>query len=60
MMEHVKIVVQIYLFGSKVRKNIDGIPVPEVWCIDCVRGNNKNINKQPKVYFFSISTCAIW
>ena len=30
----------------EIRKNIDGIPVPEVWCIECVRGNNKNINKQ--------------
>jgi len=29
----------------EVRKNIDGIPVPEVWCIECVRGNKTNINK---------------
>jgi hypothetical protein len=29
----------------EVRKNIDGIPVPEVWCIECVRGNNTKINK---------------
>jgi hypothetical protein len=29
-----------------VRKNIEGVPVPEVWCIDCVRsgGNNNNNN----------------
>jgi hypothetical protein len=29
----------------EIRKNIDGIPVPEVWCIECVRGNNTNITK---------------
>jgi hypothetical protein len=29
----------------EVRKNIEGVPVPEVWCIDCIRGNNTNINK---------------
>ena len=29
----------------EVRKNIDGIPVPEVWCIDCIRGNNNPSNK---------------
>jgi hypothetical protein len=29
----------------EIRKNIDGIPVPEVWCIECVRGNNTDINK---------------
>jgi hypothetical protein len=23
----------------EVRVNIDGVPKPEVWCIDCVRGN---------------------
>ena len=23
----------------EVRINVDGIPKPEVWCIDCVRGN---------------------
>jgi hypothetical protein len=30
----------------EVRKNIEGVPVPEVWCIDCVRsgGNNNNNN----------------
>ncbi len=22
----------------EVRKNIEGVPVPEVWCIDCIRG----------------------
>jgi transcription elongation factor Elf1 len=26
----------------EVRKNIDGIPVPEVWCIDCIRGNSSS------------------
>ena len=26
----------------EVRKNIEGVPVPEVWCIDCVRGSNNN------------------
>jgi hypothetical protein len=26
----------------EVRKNIDGIPVPEVWCIDCIRGEKSN------------------
>ena len=38
----------------EVRRNIDGIPKPEIWCIDCVRGgsnpnnnnNNNNNNKQ--------------
>ena len=29
----------------EIRKNIEGIPVPEVWCIECVRGNNTNVNK---------------
>ena len=33
----------------EVRKNIEGVPVPEVWCIDCVRSgggdsNNNNLN----------------
>jgi hypothetical protein len=28
----------------EVRRNIDGIPIPEVWCIDCIRGNN-NMNQ---------------
>ena len=28
----------------EVRKNIDGIPVPEVWCIDCIRGNSSSSN----------------
>ena len=28
----------------EVRKNIDGIPVPEVWCIDCIRGNRSSSN----------------
>jgi hypothetical protein len=23
--------------GVEVRRNIDGIPKPEVWCLDCVR-----------------------
>ena len=23
----------------EVRVNVDGIPKPEIWCIDCVRGN---------------------
>jgi len=23
----------------EVRINVDGVPKPEVWCIDCVRGN---------------------
>ena len=26
----------------EVRRNIDGIPKPEIWCIDCVRGGNSN------------------
>ena len=29
----------------EVRRNIDGVPIPEVWCIDCIRGG-KNNNKQ--------------
>jgi hypothetical protein len=34
----------------EVRKNIEGVPVPEVWCIDCVcsgsggGSNNNNLN----------------
>ena len=34
----------------EVRKNIEGVPVPEVWCIDCVRsgGNNNNNNLNNK------------
>jgi hypothetical protein len=27
------------------RKNIDGIPVPEVWCIDCIRGKTAGNQK---------------
>jgi hypothetical protein len=23
----------------EVRVNVEGVPKPEVWCIDCVRGN---------------------
>ena len=33
----------------EVRKNIEEVPVPEVWCIDCVRSggnNNNNLNKK--------------
>ena len=30
----------------EVRKNIDELPVPEVWCIECVRGDKTNINKE--------------
>ena len=41
-MEHVKIVVRILSVWIEVRRNVDGIPKPEVWCIDCVRGNNRN------------------
>jgi hypothetical protein len=26
----------------EVRRNIDGIPKPEIWCIDCVRGSSSN------------------
>jgi hypothetical protein len=29
----------------EVRKNIDGIPVPEVWCIDCIRGKTAGNQK---------------
>ena len=29
----------------EVRRNIDGVPMPEVWCIDCIRGNNNNRNQ---------------
>jgi hypothetical protein len=43
-MEHVKILVRIYPVWIEVRKNIDGVPIPEVWCIDCIRGE-KNNNK---------------
>ncbi len=33
----------------EVRKNIEGVPVPEVWGIDCIRigsggSNNNNLN----------------
>ena len=29
----------------EVRRNIDGVPKPEVWCIGCIRGStNKTIN----------------
>ena len=28
----------------EVRRNVDGIPKPEVWCIDCIRGSNPNNN----------------
>ena len=26
----------------EVRRNIEGIPKPEVWCIDCIRGSRSN------------------
>ena len=42
-MEHVKIVVRIYLW-MEVRKNIDGIPVPEVWGINCKRDKRTTRN----------------
>ena len=29
----------------EVRKNIDGIPVPEVWGIDCIRGKTAGNQK---------------
>jgi len=48
MMERVKIVVH-HSVWIEVRKNIEGVPVPEVWCIDCIRigsggSNNNNLN----------------
>ena len=30
----------------KVIKNIDGIPIPEVWCIDCIRHSSSNPNNK--------------
>jgi hypothetical protein len=32
----------------EVRRNVDGIPKPEVWCIDCIRGSNPNNNNNNK------------
>lgn len=29
----------------EVRRNIDGIPKPEVWCLDYVRNSNNPTNK---------------
>jgi hypothetical protein len=30
---------------DEVRKIIGGVPIPEVWCIDCIRGGKNNNNK---------------
>jgi hypothetical protein len=32
----------------EVRRNIEGIPKPEIWCIDCVRGRSINSNQGKK------------
>ena len=32
----------------EVRRNVDGIPMPEIWCIDCIRGNNNDRNQTNK------------
>jgi hypothetical protein len=32
----------------EVRRNIDGVPMPEVWCLDCIRGKYNNRNQTNK------------
>ena len=32
----------------EVRRNIDGVPVPEVWCLDCIQGKYNNRNQTSK------------
>jgi hypothetical protein len=32
----------------EVRRNVDGIPMPEIWCIDYIRGNNNDRNQTNK------------
>jgi hypothetical protein len=31
---------------TKIIKNIDGIPIPEVWCIDSIRKSSSNPNNK--------------
>jgi hypothetical protein len=37
----------------EVRKNIDGIPIPEVWCINCIRGEKSDKNHFRELKFIS-------
>jgi hypothetical protein len=37
----------------EVRKNIDGIPIPEVWCINCIPGEKNNKNHFRELKFIS-------
>ncbi|HEX6294371.1 MAG TPA: hypothetical protein VFZ46_04400 [Nitrososphaeraceae archaeon] len=32
----------------EVRRNIDGVPMPEVWCLDCIQGKYNNRNQTNK------------